>query len=56
MEILREKSGNKKVLMGVWLGEKVEKNMVGFRCFLPRPTKKFSPQNGEKTKGRNSLT
>ena len=26
--------------------------MVRPRCFLPGPTKKFSPQNGEKTKGR----
>ena len=26
--------------------------MVGPGCFLPRPTKKFPPQNGEKTEGR----
>ena len=27
--------------------------MVGPMCFLPGPTKKFSLQNGEKTKERN---
>ena len=27
--------------------------MVGSRCFLPGPTKKFSLQNGEKTEERN---
>ena len=27
--------------------------MVGLRCFLLRPTKKFSLQNGEKTEVKN---
>ena len=27
--------------------------MVRPRCFLPEPTKKFSPQNGDKIEGRN---
>ena len=27
--------------------------MVRPRCFLPKPTKKFSPQNGDKIEGRN---
>ena len=55
MENIREKSGKKEVLMGVWLGG-VEKNMMGLRCFLFRPTEKLYPQNEEKTNERNSLT
>ena len=42
--------------MGVWLGGGVEKKSGGFRCFFPGPTKKFSLQNGEKTRGRSSLS
>ena len=56
MENIREKSGKKEVLMGVWLGGGVEKNMMGLRCFLFRPTEKLYPQNKEKTNERNSLT
>ena len=45
-----ENLGEKEVLMGVWGG--VEKNVMGFRCFLSG----FSSQNGKKTMGKSSLT
>ena len=32
----------------VWLSGNEGKQMVGPRYFLPGPTKKFSPQNGNK--------
>ena len=34
-----------------WVGRK-ENKLWGFLCFLSRPTKKFSPQNREKTEER----
>ena len=37
-------------LENVWLGGGERKMMLGLRCFLPRPIKKFSYQNEEKTK------
>ena len=37
---------------GVWLGRGEGKEMVGPRCFQLGLTKKFSPQNEEKTEGR----
>ena len=46
----------REILMGVWLGGGVEKKSGGFRCFFPGPTKKFSLQNGEKIRGRSSLS
>ena len=52
MENLGEKSGEKEVLMGVWLGGRVEKKCGRAQVFSPGPTKKFSPQNGEKIEGR----
>lgn len=54
MENLGEKSGKKEILVGVWLREKEEKNLVGPMCFLLKPNKIFSPQNREKTE-RKSL-
>lgn len=54
MENLGEKSGKKEILVGVWLREKEEKNLVGLMCFLLKPNKIFSPQNREKTE-RKSL-
>ena len=48
MEILGEKSGEKEVLMGVWLGRENEKNVVGSEYFFLEPTKMFSLQNWEK--------
>ena len=47
----RERSFN-----GCLVGKGSGKNVVGPKCFLLKPTKKFSPQNGEKTKGGRSLT
>jgi len=35
--------GEKEALVSVWLGGRVENFVVGPRCFLPGPTKKFSP-------------
>ena len=46
----------REILMGVWLGGGVEKNVVEHKCFLLEPTKKFSPQNIKKTSERSSLT
>ena len=46
----------REILMGVWLGGGVEKNVVKHKCFLPEPIKKFFPQNIKKTKERSSLT
>ena len=45
MENLREKIQEREVLMDVWLAGGVEKNVVRLGCFLPEPTKTFSPQN-----------
>ena len=45
-----EKSGEMMFFVGVWLEVKEENKFVGFGCFLPRPTKMFSPQIGEKTR------
>ena len=56
MKNLGEKSGEGNFngyLVGRGSGKK---NVVGFRCFLPGPTKTFSLQNGEKTWRRSSLT
>ena len=39
---------------GCLVGGEEGEMMVGPWCFLPRPTKKFSPKNGEKM-GRGSL-
>ena len=39
---------------GVWLEMREGKEVLGFGCFLPKPSKKFSPQNGEK-EGRGDL-
>ena len=36
-------------LVGVWLDGGKEKNLVGFGCFLPKPTKMFFTHTGEKT-------
>ena len=36
-------------LVGVWLDGGEEKNLVGFRCFLLKPTKMFFTHIGEKT-------
>jgi len=36
-------------LESVWLEGREGKMIVRPQCFLPRPTKKFSLQNGEKT-------
>ena len=41
-------------LFGVCLiGRREKKINDGTMCFLPGPTKKFSPQNGEKTEEKN---
>ena len=36
-------------LVGVWLDGGEDKNLVGFGCFLPKPTKMFFTHIGEKT-------
>ena len=41
--------------MDVWLGGGGEKNVVGLRSFLSKPTKMFSPQNGEKIKVKSLI-
>ena len=47
------KENGKKQIFGVCLvGWGERKINGGLGCFLPGPTKNFSPQNGEKTKGR----
>ena len=51
MEILKRKV-KRKNWEDVWLGWEVENFVVGSGCFLPEPTKKFSPQNREKTERR----
>ena len=42
-----------KVFLVEWISRKIKikkRNfVVGYRCFLPGPTEKFFPQNGEKT-------
>ena len=47
-----EKIERKTFLKCIWLDGRGRKINGGPRCFLPGPTKKFSPQNGEKAKGR----
>ena len=38
----------REVLVGVWLGGRVVKNVVGPKCFLPQAHQKvFSPEWGE---------
>ena len=49
MENFWEKMGRKTFLKCVWLGREERKKMVGPECFLSRPSKKFSPKNGDKT-------
>ena len=46
---MKEKRGGKEISLSVWLDGFVEGKLVGPRCFLPEPTKMFSPQIGEKT-------
>ena len=56
MENLREKSGERS-FRGCLVGMKSRKKMWwDLNVFSPRPIKKFSPQNGEKTRGRSTLT
>ena len=43
-----EKNEGEKSFGGCLVGEGRGKTKVGPRCFLPRPTKKFSSQNEEK--------
>ena len=38
-----EKGGENEVLVSVWLEGREEKNVVRPGCFLPGPTKIFSP-------------
>ena len=45
MKNLEVKSGEKEVLVGVWLRGGEETNVVGLGHFLPGPTKNFSLQN-----------
>ena len=49
MENFGKKIGRKFFLVGIWLEGGEGKNLVEHRCFLFRPTKMFSLQNGEKT-------
>ena len=51
MENLGEKNGEIK-LGGCLVRRRSEKFCGGARMFSPGPTKKFSPQNWEKIKGR----
>ena len=41
---MKEKRGGKEIYLSVWLDGFVEGKLVGPRCFLPGPTKMFSPQ------------
>ena len=45
MKNLEVKSGEKEVLVGVWLRGREETNVVGVGHFLPGPIKKISLQN-----------
>ena len=47
MKNLEEKSREKEVLVAVWLGGGREKNVIEFRCFLPRLTKMGRKLGGE---------
>ena len=51
MENLGEKSGEKEVLIGVWLGEGVEKNVVGLGVFSPGLPKSFLHKMKRKLRG-----
>ena len=44
MKNFGEKMGNKTFLVGVWLEGGERKKLVGPECFLPKPTKMFSPK------------
>ena len=46
IENLEGKSGEKEVLVGIWLRGREEKNVVKPRCFLPIPLKYFLPKMG----------
>ena len=41
---MKEKRGGKEISLSVWLDGFVEGKLVGPRCFLPEPTKMFSPR------------
>ena len=51
MENLGQKSGEKEVLIGVWLGEGVEKNVVGLGVFSPGLQKSFLHKMRRKLRG-----
>ena len=51
IENLEEKSGEKEVLMCVWLEGGVEKNVVGPSVFFSGPPKYFFPKMGRKLGG-----
>ena len=40
---MKEKRGGKEIYLSVWLDGFVEGKLVRPRCFLPGPTKMFSP-------------
>ena len=46
--------GRKTFFVSVWLEEGEGKKLMGFRCFLFRPTKMFFVQNGETTEWEES--
>ena len=50
-----EKMRRENFLKGIRLKGGEEKNVVGPGCFILRPTKRFSPQTGEKTEGESVI-
>ena len=50
---MERKRGGKEIYQGVWLGEFVERKLVGLGCFLHKLTIMFSSQIVEKTEEEN---
>ena len=47
---MERKIGGKEIYQAIWLGEFVERKLIGFGYFLHEPTIMFSSQIVEKTK------
>ena len=50
---MERKIGGKEIYQAIWLGEFVERKLIGFGYFLHEPTIMFSSQIVEKTKEEN---
>ena len=55
MDFKEDEKINENFLVGVLLEGGEEKNVVGSKYFLSRPTKIFSPQNEKKIEGESVI-